>query len=274
MYNQNLRVLKDLFNWYDISEISKKTVRIMSKKLGNALNSEIKIDSTWGYYKKFEILNVQGKDPHPEFFLKYVREYFFSELLGFHLTYEYLDSELCAKGYLAGMFHKKSFFRTEKIPYLFLRYVRGKSIENYDITEYKYQLGRLSYLHEVLSLYDVYDRHFIVQPDNTLCRIDFGRSFENLQKKYLGFKDFLDSHDINEFDGMYLKGYKKEKEIIKKNLESKKNKLARFIRMIKVLKQDHKVVFFNIDRFVNRLIDHWSKIGFLNEMDMTYIEWI
>lgn len=129
-------------------------------------------------------------------------------------------------------------------------------------------------MQKVLSLYDVYERPFIVRPDKTVCRIDFGRSFENMQKENLGFKDFLNTIGLNEFDPEFQKGYKEERGIIKNNLEDKKNTLARFIRMIKILQQDHKVVFFNIDRFVNRLIDHWSKIGFLNDMDLTQIKWI
>ncbi len=250
----------------------------MGEKIDSPLHCEISIDSTWGYYKKYEIQCVETlnseKKLKPVLFLKYVREHFFSEVLGLHLTYNYFDPQLCAKGYLAGIYQKKGFLKSKKIPYLFSNYINGKSINHYEISEYKYQLGRLCYLHEVLSLYDVYDRHFIVRPDNTLCRIDFGRSFENMQKEYLGFRDFLRNHKIDEFDTEFQRGYAKEKEIIKKNLENKGNTLARFIRMIKLLKQDHKVVFFPIDRFVNRLIDHWSKIRFLNEMNITQIKWI
>lgn len=278
MYKQNLEVLKELFNWQEISEISVERIQEMSEKLGYPLNFEIQIKSTWGYYKKFTILSLdktsRKNTMEPIFFLKYVREHFFSEILGFHLTYNYFDRELCANGYLAGLYQKKSFLRNQLIPYIFLRYVKGKSIDNYNIHEFKFQLGRMAYLHKLLSLYDVYDRHFIVRPDKSLCRIDFGRSFENLQKKYMGFKDFLKSNEINELDQEFQKGYNKEKEIIKRNLICKKNSFTKFIRSVKLLKQDHVVVSLIIERFVNRLIDHWSKIGFLNEMDITQIKWI
>lgn len=41
-----------------------------------------------------------------------------------------------------------------------------------------------------------------------------------------------------------------------------------------MLNMDSELIFFPIERFVNRLIDHWSRIGFLNDMNLTKINWI
>jgi len=164
--------------------------------------------------------------------------------------------------------------KTSEIPYLFTRFIKGKNISNYDITKFNFALGRQCFLHEVLSLYDVNDRHFILKNDNIIARIDFGRSFENMHKKYLGYNDYLEEKEIDFLDEALQKGYKKEKEIIKKNLEGKENELAQFVRRIKMLHLDSELIFFPIERFVNRLIDHWSRIGFLNDMNITKIKWI
>jgi hypothetical protein len=46
------------------------------------------------------------------------------------------------------------------------------------------------------------------------------------------------------------------------------------MRKIKSLKYDFEVIQFEAEKFCNRLIDHWSRIGFLKEAEITECEWI
>jgi hypothetical protein len=271
MLQKNLKIFTEIFNWFKLKDFSVSKIEQMITQLNNSFKDPIKVDCSWSYHKKCEVLNSKDE---PIFFFKYVREYFFSEVLGLHLTHHFLDPELCATSYLAGIYIKKGTLKTSQIPYLFTSFVKGKDLSHFNIKEYKFPLGRQFYLHEILSLYDVYDRHFIVQDNDVIVRIDFGRSFENTHKKYLGFNDYLEDKGITFSDKEIQRGYAKEKEIIKHNLEGKGNELARFIRGIKNLHMDNELIFFPIERFVNRLIDHWSRIGFLEEINMEKVKWI
>jgi len=268
---ENVEVIRNIFKWYNVKDISEEEIYKMANKIEKSLDNEIVIKSSFSYYKKYTIFSKKNKTPL--FFLKYVREKYFLEVLGLHLTRFFFDPELCCDEYMTGIYEKGHLIK-RKIPYILTTYVEGKDISNYKINQFKYDLGRHYYLHQILSLYDVHDRHFIVRKDNNVIRIDFGRSFENLEKEYLGFSDYFKEKNFDSSDETIQKGYNEEKRIIKNNLKKKKNELAKIIRMIKGLKEDYELIFFDPDKFVNRLIDHWSTIGFLNEMEMTKIKWI
>ncbi len=121
------------------------------------------MDCSWSYHKKCEVLN--SKDERI-FFFKHVREYYFSEILGLHLTHYFFDPELFTSSYLTEIYIKKGKLKTSEVPYFFTSFVKGREIAHYDINEYKFPLGRQFYLHEILSLYDVYDRYFIDKDKN------------------------------------------------------------------------------------------------------------
>lgn len=271
MNQENVEVIKNIFKWYNVEKVSKEEIYKMANRMDISLDNGVLIKTSFSYYKKYTIFS--RKNEIPLFFFKYVREKYFLEVLGLHLTRFFFDPELCCNEYMTGIYEKGHLIK-RKIPYILTTYVVGKDISNYKINQFKYDLGRHYYLHQILSLYDVYDRHFIVREDKSLSRIDFGRSFENIQKEYLGFSDYFKEKNFDSSDKIIQKGYNEEKKIIKNNLKKKKNKLAKIIRMIKGLKEDYELIFFEPNRFVNRLIDYWSKIGFLNEMEMTKIKWI
>jgi hypothetical protein len=188
------------------------------------------------------------------------------------MTKYFFDENLCFKKFATGLFTGKR----SPIPHITTVFEMGDDIghKKYKHVDFKFYLGRQCYLHEVLSLYDVYDRHFIVREDHSLCRIDFGRCFENLHKKYLGFHDYLKDKEIDFYDDEFQKGYLFEKEVIKKNLQNKKKGLNEVIREIKSLERDHDLIYLDPEKFVNRLIDHWSRIGFLADAKITECEWI
>ncbi len=267
MNPQNIEILKKIFNWHSISEISENEILKCAEILNFPLEKEFLLKCTWSYYKKWTIFSLNRE---PLLFIKYVREKFIFEILGLHLTRSFFDPQLCFKNYLTGLYKKKK----TAIPYIITTFEKGDNVGKHKISKYKFILGRQCYLHEILSLYDVYDRHFIIREDNSLCRIDFGRCFENLHKTYLGFKDYLKHKYIDFYDEEFQKGYNHERELIKRNLKKKKRNLIIVIRSIKTLKIDHDLIDFNVKKFVNRLIDHWSKIGFLKDAGITQCEWI
>jgi hypothetical protein len=267
---KNVDLISRIFNWYDLGDLSEEEFYKMANKINFDLEKEIIFKCSFSYYKKCTVFSLNKT---PLLFLKYVRENYFSEILGLHLTRYFFDPALCCDGYLTGIYQKGRLIKQE-IPYILTTYVEGEDISNYRLADFKHYLGRHYYLHHILSLYDVYDRHLIVRDDKSLCRIDFGRSFENMQKNYLGFADYFKVNGIDPSDKQIQNGYEKEKEIVRKNLENKKYELAKIIRMIKELKDDRELIFFESPKFVNRLIDHWSQINFLDDMDLTKIEWI
>ncbi|MBD3254631.1 MAG: hypothetical protein GF383_06035 [Candidatus Lokiarchaeota archaeon] len=266
MNSKNITIFQTIFNWEDIDDISEAEVQKLSAHLRTKLPDNFLMKCTWSYYKKCTIFTLEKE---PVLFLKYVRDHYFFEVFGIHLTNKFFDPELGFKEYITGVYYKR-----KPLPFIMTSYEKGISINEVNATNYKYNLGRQCYLHKILSLYDVYDRHFIVREDDSVCRIDFGRSFENLHKKYLGFDDYLRKKKFEFFDEEFQSGYQAEKEIVKENLAHKRSKLARIIRLIKTLEKDYVLVYFEADKFVNRLIDHWSKIGFLKEAKITQCEWI
>ncbi|MFO8018618.1 MAG: hypothetical protein R6U96_08285 [Promethearchaeia archaeon] len=272
MNPHNKEMLQNLFLWKDISDISEEEIRGLLDLIEFNRNENFLLNCSWGYFKKCRILSL---DNEPLFFLKYVREHYFPEVLALHLTKNFFDPELGFQIYVTGIYHKSFWKFKSEVPYLMTNYIQGTDLTNYEIKNFQFSLGRMNYLHEVLCLYDVYDRHFIVQDDGSLKRIDFGRAFENMHKKYLGFQDYLNAHkSIDFYDEEYQKGYHHEKKIIRENLKGKKAKLTSIMRRIKQLKQDYELIEVIPDRFINRLIDHWSRIGFLEDAAITQCEWI
>jgi len=271
MLEKNLEILKSIFNWLEIEGHTELEIKKMAEKLEFPLNDTFLMNCTWGYFKKCTVANLGNK---PLLFFKYVREHYVEEILGLHLTKYFFDSDLCFRNFLTGIEYKKK-KKKKGIPYITTTYERGDNIgeKKYKNLDFKYQLGKHCYLHEILSLYDVYDRHFIVRDDGSLCRIDFGRCFENLQKKYLGFYDYLKNINLEYDDEKFQEGYHFEKDKIKNNLASKKEDLEKIIRKIRSLEQDYDLIYLNPDKFCNRLIDHWSRIGFLKDANLTECEW-
>jgi len=262
----NKEVLKSIFSWHRIDDLSEDEIYKATKKMDVNSKPDISLDCSWGYFKKCTVLSSEKK---PILFFKYVREKFFEEVLGLHLVRHFLDRKLGFYDYICGVYPK----RRKEIPFLLTTYEEGKHIGNYDLKDFKYELGRQYCVHEILSLYDVEDRHFIVREDHSLCRIDFGRSFENPHREYLGFQDYLGHKKIDFLDTEFQRGYNHEKEIVRKNLGNKKRALINTIASIKSLTYD-RIMVFNPDRFANRIIDHWSRIGFLKYADLEDFAWI
>ncbi len=259
---KNLSVLENMFNWLMLEELSNDQFNLISKKLNYPLENNFYFKCTWSYYKKCTFFSLNNT---PLLFLKYVRDNFFFELFGIHLTSKIFDYQLGFSNYVGGLLGKKK----KAIPYILTTYERGESIKHHNINDYKFALGKLCYLHELLCLYDVYDRHLLIKNKNTICRIDFGRSFENLHKKYLGFSDYLKSKKLDYNDVEFQKGYFIEKRVILNNVISRKEEFIQFIRNIKNLKIDYELIHFEPDKFHEQLIHYWYRIGFLKDVGIS-----
>ncbi|MFX1452629.1 MAG: hypothetical protein ACFFCM_17460 [Promethearchaeota archaeon] len=267
MLEENLEIVRSIFNWLEIEEHSEKEIKQMADRLKFPLEDKFLINCSWSYFKKCTVANLGNE---PLLFFKYVREHYIEEVLGLHLTKHFFDPELCFKNFLTGIEYKKK----KAIPYITTTYERGDNIghKKYNILDFKYQLGRQCYLHEVLCLYDVYDRHFIVRNDDSLCRIDFGRCFENLDKNYLGFDDYLKSKHLDFHDAKFQEGYNFEKQKIRNNLENKKENLAEIIRNIRNLEKDYDLITIDPKKLCNKLLDHWSRINFVEDVNISECE--
>ena len=264
--SHNIEILKKILNWNNMEEISEIEIQNAAKKLQFPLGEDFLLKCSWNYYKKCTVFSLNKV---PLLFFKYIREKYFLEVFGLHLAIFYFDNDLCFNNYLTGIFKKK-----KPIPYLITTYEMGVDIGKYKIVDYLFLLGRQCYLHEILSLYDVYERHFIVRNKDSLCRIDFGRCFENLERQYLGFHDFLKKVNINFENLEFQKGYKFEQEKISSNVKKKKDKFIEIIRSIKNLEKDYILIDFDVGRFHERLIKHWQGTGFLNNINIAPSELI
>jgi len=258
----NIDILKDTFNWITISDVSENEIFRMAEKLDYELDDNFLFKCTWSYYRKCTVFSLNKV---PLLFLKYVREHYIEEILALHMTKYFLDPELCFEKYLTGFLEKKK----NPIPFILTTYEMGDNLGRYDVREFKYLLGRQCYLHEILCLYDVHKRHFIVRNRDSMCRIDYGRAFENLQKDYLGFSDFLKKIKLDMNDKDFQSGYHVERETIKNNLENKVPELLNLIQKVNMLEEDYDLPMFNPKRFCTRVIEYWEKIGFLREMNIT-----
>ena len=258
----NVEILKDNFNWITISDVSENEIFRMAEKLEYELDDNFLFKCTWSYYRKCTVFSLNKV---PLLFLKYVREHYIEEILAIHMTKHFLDPELCFEKYLTGFLEKKK----TPIPFIMTTYEMGDNLGRYNIHEFKYLLGRQCYLHEILCLYDVYERHFIVRNRDSMCRIDYGRAFENLQKDYLGFSDFLKNIKLDFNNIEFQSGYLEEREIIKNNLDGKVPELFNLIQKVKTLKDDPDLPAFHPKRFCTRLIEYWERIGFLKELNIS-----
>jgi hypothetical protein len=261
----NLDILKGIFNWVPIFEISENEMQKLAEKMNIDLPKNFLLKCSWSYYKKCTVFSLEKK---PLIFFKVVRDNYFHEIFGLHLTRYFLDADLCFKSFLTGLYEEKK----SPIPYIATIYERGEHIghKKYNVSDFRYYLGRQCYLHEILSLYDVYDRHFIVRDDNSLCRIDFDRSFENMDKDYLGFQDYLKKKRLDYDNDVFQEGYNKEQEIIKKNLENKRCDLIKVLEKVGKIKQDYELIRFDPKKFINQLIIYWNKISVFKELQFKF----
>ncbi len=245
----------------NVPDIDEQNIFYMARKLGLTLkNEEVWIKSTWQTYKQYVVFTVQTNEL---FFIKHIWEtLFLREVLALHLGSHILDPELFVSNYLAGTF-RAGFWRWKApAPYLMTGYIHGDDIK----AEFKkdpedplwYWFGRHYYLHLILSLYDVENRHFkIAHTDGTVKRLDLGLAFRHIDRDYLGFREYFGSQKFEDND-LFQKGLHFEKEMVQMKLTTTRPKFLQTMKGFEALKTDA-IVDFDTKIFCNALKRYWNK---------------
>ncbi|MHA1792277.1 MAG: hypothetical protein ACTSVI_06495 [Promethearchaeota archaeon] len=253
--NLNWVELTKVLNYIEIEgKIDEDIVLEILKRLDLTIDtSQVHVKSYWHKFKQFDIYNV---DKQPILFIKELwQPGFLREILGLHIGINFLDKELGPKKYLFGKWTRNN----GKIkPILITTYVKGKSLNKKKIKEHAHALGRQHAYHLILSMYDVHQRHFIVN-QGTLLRIDYGRAFTNLKIKYQGFWDFKHKYLLKNVPA-YKVGIEKEFKILENNLKNNKKHLLLLIELLENLGNGRNFfVDFDVPKFVNELKEYWKK---------------
>ncbi len=256
----NIPRLALIFNWMSVTDIDEQNIFYMAQKLGITLKSEdVWIKSTWNVYKQYTVFTVHTKEL---FFIKRLWEkYFLREILGLHLACYFLDPELFVFNYLTGTY-SAGFWRKTPTPYLMTIYVHGDDISPEFKRDSKnslwYWFGRHYYLHLILSLYDVENRHFkIASKDGTVKRLDLGLSFRHIDRNYDGFREYFGALRYED-NALFQQGVQFEKELVSMRLSATRASFHRIMKGFTSLKQDD-LVDFDPDLFCRALKIYWDK---------------
>ena len=253
-YKRSWIELLNVFHYLEIQgDITESNIHQILQKFKVPINKkELKVKAKWKKYKEIFVYDLQDK---PLFFIKELwQPRFFREILGLHIAIHFLDKELCPSNYMFGKWNKN---KKKDIPILITSYVKGRDFKKKELENYYFALGRQWALHEVLSLYDVDWRHFIVQ-QGILIRIDFGRCFSNLDMEYQGFWDFQYKQLLKR--NAFHEGIEHEREIINKNLSRNTGHLRYLIDKLYSL-NGYKNFFidFDIAEFIDKVRTYWEK---------------
>ncbi|MBN2152602.1 MAG: hypothetical protein JW839_14205 [Candidatus Lokiarchaeota archaeon] len=213
---------------------------------------ELKVKGIWHQFKQFHVYNMEGL---PLFFIKELwQPEFLREIVGLHMAINYFDRELCPREYLFGVWKQEP--RKEK-PILITTYVKGQSLKKNQMGQYLFELGRQHALHQVLCLYDVDWRHFIVQ-QGILVRIDFGKALDQLTIPYQGFAD-LRWNELRK-NAVFHDGVDYEFNRIKERVSSEKKHLSYFIDKIEAI-GNYRNFFIDLDlgALTTKLRNYWHK---------------
>ncbi len=243
-----------------VSDIDEQNIFYMAQKLGITLKSEdVWIKSTWNIYKQYTVFTIHTKEL---FFIKRLWEkYFLREILGLHLACYFFDPELFVFNYLTGTY-RSGFWRKIPTPYLMTIYVSGDDIS----PEFKrdpkdplwFWFGRHYYLHLILSLYDVENRHFkIARKDGAVKRLDLGLSFRHIDRDYDGFREYFGILRYED-NAVFQKGLLFEKQLVSMNLATNRSKFQKTMKGFSGLKEDD-LIDFNPDLFCQALKIYWDK---------------
>ncbi|MBD3188783.1 hypothetical protein GF325_18285 [Candidatus Bathyarchaeota archaeon] len=245
--------LVDVFNYIEINgDIDDNIVLQLAEEMNlNHDFSEIKIKSHWHKFKQFSVYNI---DDEPFLFIKELwQPEFFREILGIHIGTYFLDKELGVQDYLFGTWRKN---RRKEKPILVTPYVRGKKLKGEE-HGYMFGLGRQYAYHEVLSLYDVDWRHFIIQ-QGIVVRIDFGRSFSNLDMPYQGFWDIGYDKKLSQ-NAEFNRGVRFEMDRIAENIAKNRHHLSFLLDKMRSLESGKNFfIDFDMNIFLDELTFYWN----------------
>lgn len=255
-----MELFKELFNWIEISQISKATIPTLAEAIGVHLTpEEISLKSEFSKVKNFTVLSY-GKNPL--FYIKKVWEYgSIKEVIALELS-RFFDPDLGIENYLlitmpAGKFIKKT------DAYLMTTWLSGNPIKNKNhALNFPFAFGRQYEFGRWLCLYDCYPKHYFVAENQQVRRIDFGLGFSKLGKAYEGFTDIWPKALFNHPE--FIRGRKYESALINMRFEVIQEEILDFVEKLRRLVVDDVVDFLG-KLFVPDLLKYWANEGFINK---------
>ncbi|MEX2681831.1 MAG: hypothetical protein Q6373_009525 [Candidatus Sigynarchaeota archaeon] len=212
----------------------------------------LKIKGIWHQFKQFHVYNMEGI---PLFFIKELwQPEFLREVIGLHMGIHFFDQELCPRKYMFGVWRQEP--KKEK-PILITTYVKGQPLKKDQVRSYFHELGRQHAFHQVLSMYDVDWRHFIVQ-QGIIVRIDFGKALDQLTIPYQGFSD-LRWNELRK-NAAFHDGEAYEFKRIKERITTEKQHLSYFLEKLAAI-DNYRNFFidFDVAALTTRLRNYWLK---------------
>ncbi len=218
-------------------------------------------DLTLSYkWHKNKASNICTLDGIPLLFVKEMwQPEFLREILGIHVGLHHLDKAMSFQDYL---FSKWTPPGRNPIPVLITTYINGKTIEKKQFKSFYKDFGRQYAYHEILALYDVDWRHFIVNGDR-LARIDLGCSFSNLTKKYSGFWDMKEKQ--LKASPEFQAGRDEELALIMRNIEASKVDFNILLdALVEIGTMQNFFIDFNVRNFLLNLEKYWKTYSPVN----------
>nr|MDO8088750.1 hypothetical protein [Candidatus Sigynarchaeum springense] len=212
---------------------------------------ELKIKGNWHQFKQFHVYNMGL----PVFFIKELwQPEFMREILGLHMGIHFFDQELCPRRYMFGVWKQEP--KKEK-PVIITTYVKGQPLKKDQMESYFHELGRQHAFHQVLSMYDVDWRHFIVQ-QGIIVRIDFGKALDQLTIPYQGFSE-LRWNELRK-NTAFRDGVEYEFKKIKEQVSSEKQHLSHLIDKIEAIGNYRNFfIDFDLGALTTKLRNYWHK---------------
>lgn len=255
---RNMEIFRSIFNWHEVSEISKETLHQLVVALGLNLNpDQIKFNTSWAKFKKYEIMALDGQKL---FFLKRLWEHgSLKEIIGLELG-RLFDPELTIDHYVFGTYKEGLFHQVN--PFVMTSWIPGIPFEKKNALHFAYYLGRQYELGRWLCLYDCHPRHYFVQSNGSIRRIDFGLAMSKLNKRYEGFADIWPKELLD--DTEFHRGIKYENQMIHMRFEVIEQDIWKLINHTAQLQIDD-FIDFEGARFKNQLLQYWKLENIIDE---------
>jgi hypothetical protein len=254
----NRALIRQLFGWWELDQITPEAIVQIAASMDVRLDAtQLRLKSPW---KSFKIVEIFRKDGTPLFYLKELWEMnYVREILAMEIA-QILDPELSMPQYAFGTF-KTGLFKQIKA-FLLTSWIAGKPITKNDALTYAYALGRQYEFGRWLCLYDCHPRHYFLQSDGSLRRIDYGLAFSKFQKKYEGYADIWPKELFTHTD--FLAGIKYEYSKIHARFEVGQDRIFDICRQFSQLQRDD-LIDFDTTRFFEQLVAYWQREAIINE---------
>lgn len=290
--------MPEVLNYLPVDHLDDEGVAAMARKLGTCFDcgpGDFYLKSQWTFYPRYQVFSTAapaangapGGVPRPLFHVKKLWEDSpLKEVLGLHLLSRVFDRNLGPSDYVFGRYTAGKWLWKHVAWYLCTTWVDGSPLPpefrrtgavefgGRDVTgEVWRALGRQYVAHEVLSLYDVEDRHLLLAVDRvdrrvSLRRIDLGLSFAHLDYgRYRGFEQVFkraDPLDHPEFG----EGVEEERAKVVAALGRSEvvSQLRAALEVVTSLRDDHPLcrfappLTFKPKQFGRQLADYWRRV--------------